>query len=162
MKIKKFLMVMSIVTLVGATGMTTFAATTNSETVVTTERLQKHQRGPREDLTDEQKAEMEQRRAEIEAKKEAMNEKWASLTDAQKEEIYALKERSNQIDEQMIDRYLELGLIDEETANQMKECIQEDNANMRTDNKVPMLRGKGGRGFGTGKFKQAPSTESNN
>jgi hypothetical protein len=109
-------------------------------------------------LTDEQKAEMEAKKAEM----DAISEKWSALTDVQKEEIYSLKEKASGIDNQIIDKYLEWGLIDEETAAEMKAGLTERMTQMRENGRMPLLRGKGGFGKGRhGKFgcKVIPSTD---
>lgn len=92
--------------------------------------------------TEEQKAEMEAKRASI----VASLEKWEGLTDAQKEEIYALKDQAADFNGKIIDKYLEWGVIDEEAAVQMKERLSERKLQMRESGKMPMLHGKGGRG----------------
>lgn len=47
----------------------------------------KNFRGPKAPLTEEQKAAIEAKKAEMKAKRDAQIEKWNSLTDAQKQEI---------------------------------------------------------------------------
>lgn len=111
------------------------------------------------ELTDEQKAEMEAKRTEIEAemaemktKTEAMNEKWTALTTEQKEEIYALKDQAASLETQIIDKYLELGLIDEQTAADMKDSISENSAQLRESGKMPAFGGQARLGGGKAMF----------
>lgn len=109
-------------------------------------------------LTEEQKTEMEAKRVQM----EAMTEKWSALTDAQKEEIYALKEKASRINSQIIDKYLEWGLMDQNTADEMKAGLTESITRMRENGKMPFMRGQGGFGKDRhGKFgcKHVPSTE---
>ncbi len=101
-------------------------------------------------LTDEQRAEfqaqMEARRAQF----DAMQNKWSALTDAQKEEIYAMKDKAMDIDAQIIDKYLEWGVIDADTAAEMKSNLETRKSDMRTNGRMPMMGGgrgdRGGRG----------------
>lgn len=111
------------------------------------------------ELTDEQKAEMETRMTEMKTKMEAMNEKWAALTDAQKEEVYALQDEAAAVESQIIDKYLEFGLIDEQTATDRKTKITESSAAMQESDAMPMFGGRGERG-GKGKFRSALPAES--
>ena len=50
------------------------------------------------------------------------------------------------VEKQMVDKQLELGLIDETTATTMKTQIDTKYADMKTNGKVPMLGGGGHRG----------------
>jgi hypothetical protein len=98
-------------------------------------------------LTDEEKAAMEAKREEMKAKIEAQQDKWNSLTDAQKAEIYALKDQKAALEGKITDKYLEFGVIDEATANEMKERITERSKEMKESGRMPGLGfGKGGRG----------------
>ncbi len=103
----------------------------------------------RPELNDEQKAKMD-----------ATQEKWTQLTDAQKEEIYTLKDKAADIDTQIIDKYLEWGLIDQQTADDMKSNITDGKTKMREGSRMPMpfggKGGKPGRGFAPG---QKPGTD---
>ncbi|NDL68409.1 DUF2680 domain-containing protein [Anaerotalea alkaliphila] len=96
------------------------------------------------------------------AAQEAAQEKWDALTDAQKEEIYALKEEAADSEGKIADKYLEWGLIDEETATQMKERLTERVQDLREDGRMPMLGGRGGHGKGgqgRGGFRCAPTAD---
>ena len=96
-------------------------------------------------MTEEQKAAMEEQHQLQLEQREAALAKWNALTDAQKNEIYALKEKASAIDSQIIDKYLEYGIVDQTTADNMKTMMNERNAQMRTDGQFPMM---GGKGFG--------------
>ncbi len=138
---------------VGAVFATNDDGTTDTTSPGICDRMEKRERIC---LTDEQKEKME----EIRANMEASQEKWAALTDEQKEEIYALRENAADIDGQIIDKYLEWGLINEETADQMKERISEGIANMRENDRFPMLAGRGE--HIKGKFRGAFQNEGTN
>jgi type IV pilus biogenesis protein CpaD/CtpE len=86
------------------------------------------------DLTGKQKVEMKERKAQF----NALQKKWAALTDAQKEEIYALKDKEADIRAQIIDKYLEWGIINKAAAADMKKKITENKTNMRKNDKMPM------------------------
>ena len=96
-------------------------------------------------LTAEQKAAMDEQRQLQMEQRDAALAKWNALTDAQKNEIYDLKEKASAIDSQIIDKYLEYGIVDQTTADNMKAMMTERNAQMRTDGQFPMM---GGKGFG--------------
>ncbi len=93
-------------------------------------------------MSEEQKAEMEALRE----KAGSVQGKWDALTDDQKEEIYKLRDQGTDIQSQIIDKYLEFGVIDEETAAAMKEKCESRNGALRSSGKMPMFGGKGGRG----------------
>lgn len=82
---------------------------------------------------------------EQKAAKEAQKAKWDALTDAQKAEIYSLYDQKAAIDSKIIDKYLEYGVIDSDTAATMKENVETRKSDMRTNGRMPMC-GKGGRG----------------
>lgn len=140
----------------GSTAVTPTPAVTGSadDSASKTDNTGKHGRFA---LTDEQKAEMEARKAEM----DAISEKWSALTDAQKEEIYSLKDKASDIESQIIDKYLEWGVIDENNAADMKARLAERKTEMRENGRMPMFGGKGGFGrgrHGKDKFDPAPST----
>ena len=107
-------------------------------------------------LTDEQKAEwaerqerqeeMKSKRAEMESRMKLQLDKWGDLTDEQKAELYSLQDKSVDAQIAIIDKYLELGVIDEEKAQAMKDRLLEGNDFMRENDFMP------GFGFG-GVFK---------
>lgn len=89
--------------------------------------------------------------------------KWNALSDDQKNEIYALKEKASAIESQIIDKYLEYGIVDQTTADNIKTRMNERNAQMRTDGQFPMMGGKGFGGpggmRGHGGFHSAPPAD---
>lgn len=119
-------------------------------------------------LTDEQKSEIEKKIAEIkailhsaisdeqktkmEAKKAEKKAKWDALSDAQKEELYGLQDKSIDAQIEAIDKCLTFGLIDQEMAQDMKERLNEAKALMREDGGKCMFN------FGGFKVKQHAST----
>lgn len=68
---------------------------------------------------------------------------WTDLTDEQKAEIYALVEDQGDIQSQIIDKYLEWGLVDADTATTMKEQMADRNTQLREDGTMPMFGGGG-------------------
>lgn len=101
---------------------TTFAATAEDGTIPS--------HGP--NLTNAQKSEMK-------VKYDEMNEKWSTLTDAQQKKIYKLMDKQIDIKIQTIDQYLSLGMIDKETATEMKTKLNEKKTKMRESNVFPMF-----------------------
>jgi hypothetical protein len=97
--------------------------------------------GRRAGLTEEARAEMEARQ-EI---REAARAKWDALTDEQKAEIYGLEDQIGALRNQIIDRYQQWGVYDEETAVQLKERQTERMNWMREEGAMPMGGGRQGR-----------------
>ncbi len=103
-------------------------------------RVERFKDGEMPELTDEEKALFEEKRKEIEefaAKHEETLEKWAALTEAQKNELYAIEEQSIALEKQKIDKQLELGLIDQETADAAKAELDKVVADMRENDIMP-------------------------
>lgn len=71
-------------------------------------------------LTEEEKTEMKSKRDEMDAKRKESEEKFKSLTDEQKDEIYSLKKENIKNEIKSIDKYLEFGVISEYEAKDMK------------------------------------------
>lgn len=75
----------------------------------------------------------------------------SDLSEAQKNELYALQEQRFKLDQQMIDKYLELDLITEDQATLMKERMNDRTERMRDNDFVPGFGGGfGGKGIGFG------------
>ncbi len=138
MYFKKFLTGVCAITIITTMGITTFGATTTETTSTTISENVVRKEKPA--LTEEQKAEMELKKAKL----DEIQNKWANLTDAQKEEIYALKDKASDIEMQIIDKYVQWGIIDSETANEIKTKFAERKIQMRENGGMPMLGGKGG------------------
>lgn len=98
------------------------------------------------ELTDEQKAEMQAMREKM----NAAREKWDTLTQEQKDELYGLYDQAADVQSQIIDKQLELGLIDEETAQSMREMLSGQTANMRESGQMPGIGGFKGGSHGKG------------
>lgn len=90
-------------------------------------------------LTDEEKVKQEKIR---EALKTA-REKWAGLTDEQKQQVYGLWDQSMSLNTQVIDKYVELGILDQDTASVLKEQLTDIQSKIRDNGKMP-LYGYGG------------------
>ncbi len=78
---------------------------------------------------------------------DAMKTKWDSLTDEQKAEIYAICDQKSALESQIIDKYLQFGVIDSETAASMKQNLESKKTDMRTNGRMPLLGGRGARAF---------------
>lgn len=75
----------------------------------------------------------------------------SDLSEAQKNELYALQEQRFKLDQQMIDKYLELDLITEDQATLMKERMNDRTERMLNNGFVPGIGGGfGGKGIGFG------------
>jgi hypothetical protein len=92
-------------------------------------------------LTEEQKAEFKAKREEMKAKCKAQKEKWDGLTDAQKNEIYGLVDQKDALEKQITDKYLEYGVIDQDTANNIKNRLSERSAKLREGGRIPGMGG---------------------
>lgn len=86
------------------------------------------------------------RGAKDNAATDTMKAKWDALTDAQKAEIYSLYDEKTAIDSKIIDKYLEFGVIDADTATTMKQNFETKKSEMRTNGRMPMPGGRGFRG----------------
>lgn len=75
---------------------------------------------------------------------EQQNEKWTLLTDTQKQEVYKIYNENIQTQIEMIDKYVELGVMDTAEAQIMKSNLQEKQSNTITSGNMPMF-GKGGK-----------------
>ena len=153
MKMNKLTVFICVAAILGTIGITSvFAATNNSAgTQANTTQGQKFARGAKmggTQLTAEQKAQMKANRAAMQAKVKDQQAKLAALTDQQKAEIYALKDEQAAVQVKMIDKYLELGLIDSDQATKMKEEITTRTTQMKDSGKIPMMGIGGGRGQG--------------
>ena len=92
-------------------------------------------RGGRGFMSEEQRAAMDE-----------MNSKWDALTDEQKAEIYDLNDQKAAIDNKIIDKYLEYGIIDSDKASDMKDALDSQKNDMRSNGRMPMPGGRGMRG----------------
>lgn len=154
MKTKKIFLAIASLAIVAAvctTVLTVSAASTTTGSSTTSTTAQADTTLPpdnhnRPALTDAQKAEMDAQRTAMDAKRAATDAKWTSLTDAQKASVFAISDQMATVEKQMVDKQLELGLIDEATATAMKTQIDTKYADMKTNGKVPMLGGGGHRG----------------
>ena len=71
-----------------------------------------------------------------------------TLSEAQKEKLYALHEEQSALQQKRIDTYLELGLITEDQAAAMKERMAERDAYIKENGILPGGFGNGGPGRG--------------
>ena len=129
MKIKKTLSVISTVALIGTMGVTAFAANLGATASGLNVQLTKP-------------AVSQNKAADQTAKKalmDATQEKWTALTTAQKALVYSLQQEVTTVNNQVIDQYLVLGLIDQNTATALKTRISENEAKMQADGKLPLF-----------------------
>ncbi|GEM_PF-4699225 len=117
------------------------------------QRLKRWMNGEKSELTDEQKAEIEERQAEMQETRQAREDAWANLTDEQKEDIYSLQEQIAKLHNELADQYSEYGLIDSETAAKIKEETTDRVQKIRESGSLPMLQAIGG-GRGPGFLRQ--------
>ena len=75
--------------------------------------------------------------ADIGAKRQDVQNKWNTLSAAQKNEIYALKAAEIQIKFKIIDKYEEFGIIDKAHADAIKTAISKKFEVAKTDGKLP-------------------------
>jgi hypothetical protein len=191
MKLKKILFLICVVTIIGVLGITAYAAADNGASSEDGTpysfrgfRVPWSGKGAESNLTDEQKAEIEEKmadiqsifdsaitdeqraewadrqeqmkskRSEMEARSSIQNDRWDALTDEQREELYSLQDKTVEAQIAVIDKYLELGVIDAETAQVMKDRLTEGQSNMRENGRMPGFDGgfcRGHRGgFGVG------------
>jgi hypothetical protein len=144
MLLKKTVLAIGALSVASVIGFTAFAASSSTPATTTTNPTTSSQctrdgnRPPRP--TDAQREEMK-------AKADASKTKFDSLTDAQKEELYAIKDKAIASEIQLIEKSLSLGVIDAATATEMKERLNEQKTSMREDDRLPLPGGKGmGRG----------------
>ena len=80
-------------------------------------------------LTKEQKAELKA--------------KWDALTQEQKEEVYLIYDNCLDSKIQLIDKYIELGIIDSETAARLRDNIEGHRVGMRENSTLPKIKMRG-------------------
>ncbi len=84
-------------------------------------------------LTKEQKADIEMRKARY----KEMQEKFDALPQTQKDEIYALKDMAISVESQIIDKYTLFGIIDAQTANEIKQNYEVYRTKLRETGRLP-------------------------
>lgn len=103
-----------------------------------------------EQLTEEQKAELQAKRDEMIKNQQERQTKWEALTEEQKQEVYSIVDESVSAKVKLIDKYLELGLITADEATELKNKINEKNTEMKNNKSMPGI--KNGKGCRNGKF----------
>ena len=155
MKMNKLLVIGCTAALILTMGVTAFAATTNSTSSSGAAAATQATGKEHKTLTADQIAEREAMKANM----EASIKKWDALSAEDKESVYALEDEVIAAQSAVIDKELELGVIDEAAAAEMKARLTEKSTDMRTDGKMPMLGGGGMHG-GPGGFKHdAPDSD---
>ena len=148
---KKILVAVCAAIMVIGVGASALAVNTADSTAKTSNPVS--MKGDRQDrdhqkLTDEQKAQMREKMQDQKEKFNAIQEKWSALTDAQRKEVTGIQDEINALRIEKIDKLLSLGVIDKDTADQMKQRISDQSKNV--GDKLPMPFG--GKGFGMGNF----------
>lgn len=113
--------------LVGLNPMTSYAATTNTESATLTE-MNQNQKNTR---------------AAFEEKMKKSTEKWNSLTAKQKEEVYALIEKDMQTQNQLMDKLVEFGVIEKADAELIKAHLLDRYTRLKESGEFPFARQRG-------------------
>ncbi|MEI7885021.1 MAG: hypothetical protein WCI30_06685 [Clostridia bacterium] len=129
MKIKKTLLVVCSAALIGTMGVTAFAA--NLGTTAGSLKIAEN----KQTTAINHLADQNVKKALL----DAAQKKWTALTVAQKSLAYALQQEVTAVNNQVIDQYLVLGLINQTTATEMKTRISENEAKMQADGKLPLF-----------------------
>lgn len=133
---KLFATSLVVLSLIGSISMPAFAASSDTKGTgiagTSSSVSEGYHRRQKPELTAEQKAEHL-------AKIQDSQKKWSALTDAQKNEIYALYDKQIDLKSQTIDQYLQYGIIDKDTADKMKSKLAERKEQIRKSGKMPMI-----------------------
>lgn len=105
----------------------TFAAETNMESVTLSDTSNNHK----------------ELKAAFEKKMQKANEKWNSLTDKQKNEIYALLESEMQVEINLLDKLVEFGVMEEADATMLKTYMMDKYTKLKESGEFPLYRQKG-------------------
>lgn len=76
------------------------------------------------------------------AKADAAKAKWETLPDKQKAEVYALMDQKMADEIKMMEKYRDLGIIDDEVLNRFKEKYAEKAAAIRKSGELPLFAEK--------------------
>ena len=115
-----------IVGLVGLFPVSTFAAETNTESVT---------------LSEKDKSQKENRAA-FDEKMRIANEKWNTLSAKQKNEVYALLESKLKEENRLMDKLVELGVMEKVDADTLKAHMSENFNKVKASGEFPLLRKK--------------------
>lgn len=91
----------------------------------------------------EMKADCKDKKAEFEKKLKVASEKWSSLNQTQKNEVYTLLENKVKESNKVLDKLVELKVLDQSDAENMKTRNTEKYQKMKESGEFPLLRGKG-------------------
>ena len=115
-----------MVGLFGLSPITTLAAETNTESVTKSEVNKDHK----------------DKKAAFEEKMKKASEKWKALTAKQKEEVYALIESEIKIENNLMDKLVEFGVMEKEDAVTFKAHILDRFNKIKKNGEFPLLRQK--------------------
>jgi hypothetical protein len=76
------------------------------------------------------------------SKVEAAKEKWKSLTDSQKAEVYALMDDKADADIKIMEKYHELGIIDDGVLARFKDKMKDKIATIKDSGEFPLFAEK--------------------
>lgn len=88
---------------------------------------------------------LEDRKSAVKEKMKKASEKWNTLTDQQKVEIYLLLQQQMEVETKIIDKLAELEILEKEDADEMKAHLQEGYNKMKENGEFPFQRGRRGR-----------------
>ena len=106
--------------------MAVLAADTNSESITLSENSQNQQN----------------ERASFDDMLKEASEKWDTLTDKQKAQVYSLLEKEMKAEIKMMDKLADLGVIKKEDAALLKTLMEEKLAEIRKNGEFPLARPK--------------------
>ncbi len=115
-----------IIGFVGISPITTFAAETNTESVTLSE-MNKNQK---------------ENKAAFEEKMKKAGEKWKTLTEKQKAEIYALLEEGMEVENKLMNKLVEFGVMENEEAVNFKARRTEIFNKVKDSGEFPLIRKK--------------------
>lgn len=90
----------------------------------------------------ETKSNHREKKAAFEKKLKEANEKWNALTDEQKADVYALLEEEIQVRNRLIDKLVELEIMDSNDAKNFKAHMSEGYDKVKESGEFPIVRPK--------------------
>lgn len=119
-----------LVSIIGMSPISTFAAETDSESVTLTE-------------TDEiQQDKKEEQKDIFRDKKKEAREKWDTLSEKQKDEVYQLLEKNMKIQYEIMDKLVDLGVLHKEDVTVMKANMAERLERAKEKGEFPLFKEK--------------------
>lgn len=119
--------IIGIIGLLGTSPMNIKAADTNTESITLSEK----------------KNDNDEKKAAIKAKLKKANEQWNTLTNEQKQEVYALLDSEMEIEIQLMDKLVELGVLEKEDVDMLKSHMINKLKRIKESGEFPLMRKKG-------------------